>query len=48
MGWALALGRYDLGFVVFRDEHNVGILVGLWISVGFVYFIDLQVRQNVV
>lgn len=36
--------RYDLGFVTFRDTHNVGILVGVWLSVAFVYFIDLQVR----
>lgn len=36
-------GTYDLGFVVFDDPHNIGVLVGLWISVGFVYFIDLQV-----
>lgn len=35
--------RYDLGFITFRDTHNVGILVGVWISVAFVYFIDLQV-----
>ena len=36
--------RYDLGFIQFRDTHNVGILVGVWLSVAFVYFIDLQVR----
>ena len=43
--WNLDVGgRYDLGFVTFRDTHNVGILVGVWISVGFVYFIDLQVN----
>lgn len=42
--WALDLGgRYDLGFVTFSDRHNIGILVGLWVAVGFVYFIDLQV-----
>lgn len=36
--------RYDLGFVSFRDTHNVGVLAGVWLSVGFVYFIDLQVK----
>ncbi|CAN0204492.1 unnamed protein product, partial [Laminaria digitata] len=42
--WNLDVGgRYDLGFVTFRDTHNIGILVGVWVSVGFVYFIDLQV-----
>lgn len=42
--WDLDIGgTYDLGFVTFSDRHNMGVLVGLWISVGFVYFIDLQV-----
>ena len=45
--WNLDVGgRYDLGFVTFLDTHNIGILVGVWISVGFVYFIDLQVSLH--
>lgn len=46
--WDLDIGgTYDLGFVTFNDSHNVGVLVGLWVSVGFVYFIDLQVHGGV-
>ncbi|CAM9791736.1 unnamed protein product, partial [Hapterophycus canaliculatus] len=42
--WDLDIGgRYDLGFISFRDTHNVGVLAGVWLSVAFVYFIDLQV-----
>lgn len=46
--WNLDVGgMYDLGFVTFSDRHNVGVLVGIWISVGFIYFIDLQVRYGI-
>lgn len=37
-------GSYHLGFITIDDPHNVGILLGIWLSVGFIYFIDLQVR----
>lgn len=37
-------GKVDLIFATIDDEQNVGVLVGIWLSVAFVYFIDLQVR----